>query len=94
MNHAVDAVTYKLATHCVVRQQEEQYLIYNTKTDELHLLSPISFYLYSLCDGVSPLNELQEIFAAIVGHKANTLQITVADFLNQLLARGIIELTD
>ena len=94
MSNAFNTTKYRLATRCVVRQQDEQYLIYNTETDELHLLSPLGFYLYSLCDGLSPLNELQEIFSAIVRHETNTLQIPVADFLNRLLVRGIIDLAE
>jgi len=84
---------YSPATRCVVRRQEEQYLIYNTETDELHLLSPIGFYLYSLCDGSSPLNELQEIFSAIARHETDALEIPVAEFFNRLSARGIVEFT-
>lgn len=91
MSNVFDTTIYRPATRCVVRRQEEQYLIYNTETDELHLLSPIGFYLYSLCDGSSPLNELQEIFSAIVRHETDALKIPVAEFLHQILARGIIE---
>ncbi len=37
--------------HCTVRPQESQHLIYNNKTDEMHLVSPTGAYIYELCDG-------------------------------------------
>lgn len=94
MSNAIDTITYRFATRCVVRKQEEKYLIYNTESDEMHLLSPLSYYLCSLCDGLSPLNEVQEIFSVIVRHEADGLKTPVADFLNQLLARGVVDLLE
>lgn len=84
------AILYEGAPHCVVRRQEEQYLVYNSLTDELHLLSPIGFYLYSLCDGSSPLNEVQAIFESVTRSESGNSHSHVAEFLEKLEARGLI----
>ena len=69
---------------CVVRAQREEYLVYNSRTDELHLISPLGHYLYLLCDGLRTVAEIQELLEPDTGAAA-------PDYLAKLLARGLVE---
>ena len=33
---------------CVAREMEDRYLVYNVKTDEMHLIHPVGYYVYQL----------------------------------------------
>lgn len=68
-------------TWCVLRQQVGEYLVYNSRTDELHLISPLGHYLYLLCDGLRTVAEIQQL---VPGDD-------VAGFLADLVARGMLE---
>lgn len=74
-------------TWCVVREQRDEYLVYNSRTDELHLLSPLGRYLYVLCDGLRGVAEIQ----AMLGPDAAA---AVPGFLAKLVARGVLEVVD
>lgn len=76
---------------CIVRQQEEEYLLYNSKTDELHLLSPMAFYVYQLCDGATTAGEIQAILSIILNQNKAIDITNITDFLNKLIIRGILE---
>lgn len=41
---AADTVL-RQTTWCVMREQRDEYLVYNPRTDELHLISPLGRYL-------------------------------------------------
>jgi hypothetical protein len=71
-------------TWCVVREQREEFLVYNPRTDELHLISPFGHYLYRLCDGLRSVAEIQALLDPARGS-------AVPDFLAMLAARGLVE---
>jgi len=71
-------------TWCVVREQRDAYLVYNSRTDELHLISPVGHYLYLLCDGLRTVAEIQALLPPDTG-------AAVPEFLARLVARGVIE---
>jgi len=66
---------------CVLRQQVGEYLVYNSRTDELHLISPLGHYLYLLCDGLRTVAEIQELVP----------RDDVAGYLADLADRGILQ---
>ena len=76
---------------CTVRRQEEQYLFYNTVTDELYLMPPTGYYVFQLCDGVTPIGNLAESLKSVLEagneHAGNRLY----EFLTSLVKRGILE---
>lgn len=74
-------------TWCVVREQRDEYLVYNSRTDELHLISPLGHYLYLLCDGLRTVAEIQALLEPDTGTAAPA-------FLTKLVARGVIELVN
>lgn len=45
---------------CTIRQHDQEYLAYNVKSDELHLIPKAGFLVYQLCDGITNLGEVQE----------------------------------
>ena len=71
-------------TWCVVREQHDEYLVYNSRTDELHLISPQARYMYLLCDGLRTVSEIQTLLGAGTGE-------AVTGFLNKLVERGVLE---
>ena len=79
---------------CTIREQEERFLVYNSRTDEMHLVPPTGFYAYGLCDGLRTVNEVQaEIEKALKGEPSGLRQRLHA-FLGSLVERGILEVSD
>jgi hypothetical protein len=75
---------------CVVRGQEEGHLIYNPRTDELHLLRPSSFCVYQLCDGLRSVGSVCDAFA---GERPSTdVDRAVTGLLDKLVSRGLLEI--
>lgn len=78
---------------CVAREQEDRILVYNVRTDEMHLIPPTGYYVYQLCDGLRTVGQLErEIARAIAG--PDEVSIRVREFLEQLVARGILTIDD
>lgn len=78
------------ARECTVREQEEQYLVYNATTDELHLIPPTGRYLYELCDGLATVGEIAAAVAGIAEARTGEAERSVVAFLQQLVDRGIL----
>jgi hypothetical protein len=76
---------------CVVREQEDGHLLYNPRTDELHLLPPTGFYAYRLCDGVRTVAEVTAKLAAATGSGVVEASRPVRELLAGLVARGLLE---
>jgi hypothetical protein len=79
------------AARCTVREQVDQFLIYNARTDEMHLVPPTGYYVHSLCDGARTVAELEEVLAASVDAPREVLRTAVRAFLAQLLERGLVQ---
>jgi Coenzyme PQQ synthesis protein D (PqqD) len=78
---------------CVCRPQQDRYLIYNSRTDELHLVTPFGFYLYRLCDGMNTITEIQQ-YVADLTDDPEVAPARMAAFLGDLVDRGILEVFD
>ncbi|MCA1993429.1 MAG: hypothetical protein LDL41_15520 [Coleofasciculus sp. S288] len=81
-------------TWCVVREQEEEFLIYNRKTDELHLLPPTGYLTFRLCNGVNTVADIEKQLASELSDCSSNLRSILHDFLNKLIVRGIVEVED
>lgn len=79
---------------CTIREQEERYLVYNPRTDELHLVPPTGFYVFSLCDGLNTVNEIQARLEKVLAEDSAPLRQRLHAFLAGLIARGILEVAD
>jgi len=86
-----EASILKRASCCVVRKQREEVLIYNTRTDELHLIPPAGFYIYKLFDGARALGEIEIQLEELLATQADKVACPLRTFVGQLLARGILE---
>ena len=82
----------KQTSWCTVRPQEQQYVVYNTRTDELYLLPPTAFYVYQLCDGLNTVGDLEELVQGAFGAESDTVKAKLNKFLGGLIDRGIVEL--
>jgi coenzyme PQQ synthesis protein D (PqqD) len=79
---------------CTVREQEDRYLVYNPRTDELHLVPPTGFYVFSLCDGLNTVDEIQTRLEKVLAGDSMQLRQRLHAFLACLIERGILELAD
>lgn len=77
--------------HCVVRQQEDHSVVYNARTDELHLIPPLGHYLYRLCDGVHDVGTICRAFAAGAADGGVEARRRIVAYLEELLARGVLQ---
>lgn len=90
-----DSAYLRLTPWCVVRPQEYRYLIYNTRSDELHLIPPTGFLVYSLCDGSHSVREIAKKLAdKLRATDRVDLELRVREYLCHLVARGILEVDD
>ncbi len=76
---------------CIARSQKGAHLFYHYRTDELHLVSPAGYYIYQLCDGLRPIEEIERLLSTVGQAAAHTADATVKNFLEKLVARGILE---
>lgn len=76
---------------CVVREQGEGWLFYNSRTDELHLVPPAGVATYQLCDGLKTVGEINQILGECMGLAPESLRERLYGFLGQLVSRGILE---
>lgn len=74
---------------CIVREQERGHLLYNPRTDELHLLQPTGYYIYRLCDGLRTVAEVAQELARATG--GTEVTGPTAHFLAALVERGLLE---
>jgi hypothetical protein len=79
---------------CVTRPQKDQHLVYNSRTDEMHLVPGTGFLVYRLCDGLRAVGEIEQSLAEALGDNEEAIHEAVTGFLGKLLARGIVEVAD
>jgi hypothetical protein len=77
--------------HCVVREQEDRYVVYNSRTDELHLIPPLGHYLYRLCDGVHDVGAICRAFAAGASDGGAEARQRIVAYLEALVTRGVLQ---
>lgn len=55
---ALEVLPRQVSGIVVRKDRDNQYLIYNSHTDELHLLKPLAHEIFALCDGTRPVSEI------------------------------------
>lgn len=76
----------------VVRPQDEQCILYNSRTDELHILSPSAFHVYSLLTECRlPLHKASKLIADLTGQPLDLVDIKLDEFLHALISRGLVD---
>lgn len=92
----MDATPFTLSTvlvrapHCVVRPQDQSHLLYNPRTDELHLLRPEAYLVYVLFDGLNDIDDIVSTISALSGTSREAAADAVAILVDNLLTRGLI----
>jgi hypothetical protein len=79
------------SSHCVVRPQDECHLIYNPRTDELHLLRPEAYVVFLLCDGLNTVEGIIDTVVCLSRESRGTTTKAVTDLISGLLKKGVIE---
>jgi hypothetical protein len=91
---AVTHNTFLQATPwCTIRPQKEGYVVYNARTDELHLISESGFRVYQQCDGLHTVGEIAREWIRDDGKQVPSADGNLQTFIEQLLARGILEIS-
>ncbi len=97
---ALDAITrpvspdavHRAARRCIVREQVDDYLVYNADTDEMHLLPPLGMHAYLLCDGSRTAEEVAILLADAMGLACDeSVAERVCAFLGALVTRRVLE---
>ncbi len=78
----------------IVRPQKGNYLFYNSRTDELHLIPPTGHAIYELCDGLSTVDDIRNHVSDALGAEPSILRERLITFLEALEARGLVERAD
>lgn len=76
----------------VVRPQKGQYLFYNSRTDELHLIPSTGHVVYTLCDGLRTVDDIAAELSSAVDAEPAALQAELGRFIAELQLRGLVEL--
>ena len=77
--------------HCVVRPQEHSYLVYNQRTDELHLLPPEAYLVYGFCDGLNTAADIEDYICSLTEHSREEVRARLYELLDKLVVRGLLE---
>ncbi len=79
--------------YCIVREQESQFLIYNTHTDEMHLVAPLGNYIYQLCNGINSIDDICHGFFQQEKNnaKVNPLNDSILNYFESMLQRGLVK---
>jgi|GEM_PF-1997975 len=75
---------------CIVREQEDRYLVYNPATDEMHLVPRTGYFVLGLCDGTRPIHQIEAELSAKIAAEPRRVQPRLRAFLSRMIARGIL----
>jgi hypothetical protein len=79
---------------CVVRPQKSRHLVYNSRTDEMHLVPGTGYLVYQLCDGLRSVGEIERLLADALDDDGEVIHEVLTAFLGKMLVRGILEVAD
>lgn len=92
---AVDSETvFDRTAWVVVRPQKESYLLYSSRTDEMHLVPPSGFAIYQLCDGLRTVADIGAHMSDAFDAEHSALRRHLSRFLGDLESRGLVERVD
>ena len=76
---------------CVVRPQKGHYVVYNSRSDELHLMSESAYCVFQLCEGLNTAGEIRRLVTEATGDDETKVETRVDTFLRGLITRGLVE---
>jgi len=80
------------AVGCTSRVQVDQVLIYNPKTDELHLIPTDAYQIVELCESGIRAGTIIDMVASAACVDRSEAAVAVVDFIQSLEVRGILEI--
>jgi hypothetical protein len=83
-----------LSAWCTVRPQQKQVVVYNSRTDELHLVPLPGFYIIQLCDGLNTVAELEQFCSEATRSGDGPVHETLLAFLEKLVHRGVLKVAN
>ena len=75
----------------IARPQKDGHLLYNSRTDEMHLVPPAGALAVLLCDGLRTIEEIKAELLAPLGGNERAIRAGLLSFFEALLGRGIVE---
>jgi hypothetical protein len=75
---------------CAVRQHKGGYLVFNTKTEELHFMSEECYDIFGLCDGSLTAEEIARYLDSGTPGLHDDLSQT-RNLIEMFVARGLVE---
>ena len=78
----------------VVRPQKQSYVLYNSHTDELHLVPRDGHLVFMLCDGWRTVADVVQEVTRACGEPVERVRPSVLAFLGNLERRGLLAQAD
>lgn len=91
MGHPATNTVFRPAPNVVVRRQRGQFLFYNSRTDELHLVPSDGYDVFCRCDGTRTVEEIIRELSPLFDASQSDVDSGVHQFLGALESRGILE---
>jgi len=76
--------------HCTVRAQVDHCLLYNSHTDELHVIPLPAAEVLRLCDGTRTVRSIAEAVTLASGAAPQEARARWRAFAHELVKRGIL----
>jgi hypothetical protein len=80
----------RVAKCCTIRMQVDHCLIYNTHTDELHVIPLPAAEVLKLCDGTRTVRAIADAVTAAAGVAPGEARSRMDEFAYELVKRGIL----
>ena len=91
MSTLTDETVLTAAPDCVVRELADGgYLFYSAMTDELHLVPWTGFYIFQLCDGLRPVQEIEQLLEDAFDEQGDHVRTAITTFLARLVDRRLL----
>lgn len=74
-----------------VAEFDTEYVIFDPRCSEVHLIEGVTAIVFDACDGSTPLADLVEEFSDVLGIDASVVRIQVAEALVALASVGALE---
>lgn len=91
MTHLTPDTILQPTEWSIARPQRNGCLLYNSRTDEMHLVPSTGALAVQLCDGLRTIQEIEDELLIPLGGDRRAISTALAGFFYMLLARGILE---
>lgn len=82
---------YKQRERLTVQAVDEEILILDLESNQIHQLNPSASFIWGLCDGDVSIDQLAEIYAEHFEVEPETARADVKQVTNQLCEMGLLK---